>query len=115
MVSLSACRITIFRSRRAIARQNFEKQFNAGGIRSQKDIFDLFATVGIPQAKVEEAYDSFAVKNLVRKASTYSQQSGISGTPSFMVAGKYLVSPSQAGTHERAMQIVDYLLAQEAN
>lgn len=93
----------------------FAKHFRGGGIKSRTDIYELFSTVGITKEQVNEAYDnSFAVKNLVRKANENSKKSGITGTPSFMIKGKYMVTPSTAGSSDKVFDIIDYLLRMQS-
>ncbi len=68
---------------------------------------------GLNKAKFTELYNSFAVSTKVRKAIQLQDQYKVDGVPSMGVAGRYFTSGSQAGTMERVLVVVDYLVAQQ--
>ena len=70
----------------------------------------LFASVGVSKEKVDETYQSFAVKSLMNKARELTQQSEIEGVPSFIVKGKYRVSSRTAGSPREIFKVIDFLL-----
>ena len=95
--------------------QIFDKHHFDGGIRSQKDIYNIFATAGISEEQVNDAYASFAAKNWVAKSREYSSQAGISGTPSYMVNGKYTVSPTDLNSFAEVFEVIDFLLTLDSS
>ena len=58
--------------------------------------------------------DSFSVKGKVKKALLVSQTSGITGVPSMIVNGKYIVDAPMAGGMEEMLKVVDFLVQQES-
>ena len=65
---------------------------------------------GIDPAKFQETYKSFAVQNKVQRAIQMTRNYQVRGTPSIVVAGKYLTSPSMTGSFEKFFQVVDQLI-----
>jgi len=60
--------------------------------------------------KVGDAYRSFGVNGKVQAARQLNVNYGLSSVPSLVVGGKYLTSPSMAGSAEQMLQVVDYLI-----
>lgn len=87
----------------------FDK-YSSKKLKTQQDIYDLFASVGVDQATVDKTYASFALKNLTKKSKDLTEKSGIEGVPSFIVKGKYRVSPTTAGGMEETFDVINYLL-----
>lgn len=48
-----------------------------------------------------------------RRAGQAVRNYGVRSTPTVVVAGKYRVNPRSAGSHERMIQVIDYLVRQE--
>ena len=62
---------------------------------SDKNILvEWAAKKGIDAKKLGEAYDSFAVQTKTQRAVQLTRAYGITGTPSVVVAGRYLTAPS---------------------
>ncbi len=60
--------------------------------------------------EVKKAWNSLSVKNQMRKSNQLWQQSGITGVPTIVVNGKYVVRMSEAGT-DRLFDVIEFLLA----
>ena len=60
-----------------------------------------------------ENYASFPVDTQVRKNIQKEKRYGHRGVPAVIVNGKYLVSASLAGSNERMIQIMNFLVAHE--
>ena len=56
------------------------------------------------------AFESAAVHEKARRAAELSRALKLEGTPTFMVAGRYLVSPP-LGERRRILEITDYLVS----
>jgi predicted DsbA family dithiol-disulfide isomerase len=57
---------------------------------------------------------SFAVDAKLRKEQTVVQESGVHGTPSLIVAQKYLVAGNEAvANYDAMLSVVDFLIAKE--
>ncbi len=68
---------------------------------------------GIDEDKFRQTYSSFQVDALLRKNLKKERKYGHNGVPAIIVNGKYLTSASMAGSNERLLQVVDYLVAGE--
>jgi thiol:disulfide interchange protein DsbA len=58
-------------------------------------------------------YNSFGVNARMQQAQSKIRGARVTGTPTMIVAGKYRVTASMAGSHEAALRVVDYLVEQE--
>ncbi len=75
-----------------------------------KAIADWAAEQGVDRAQFEAAFNSFGVQTKANRANELTRLYKIEGTPSFGVAGKYLVSPSMTGDYQSALDEVSRLL-----
>lgn len=82
----------------------------------KKRIFDAKAITawvaeqGVDRAQFESVFNSFGVQAKANRANELTKLYKIDGTPSFGVAGKYLVSPSMTGDYQSALDEVSRLL-----
>ncbi|WP_423822360.1 thiol:disulfide interchange protein DsbA/DsbL [Salinisphaera sp. SPP-AMP-43] len=67
---------------------------------------------GVEGERFEAAYESQAVKAKVQKVVARMQRYQVTAVPSISVAGRYWVSGRSAGSNERMLKIVDYLIEQ---
>lgn len=70
---------------------------------------------GVDGERFESAYESQAVKAKVQKVVARMQRYQVTAVPSISVAGRYWVSGRSAGSNERMLKIVDYLIEQVRN
>jgi thiol:disulfide interchange protein DsbA len=91
---------------------NFEKMHDAiyrGIFVDNAELFDLdsiasfVAKQGADRAKFTAAYNSFAMSSKVTRAKQMIRSYGISGTPTLVVAGKYMVTGLQPADTIRAL------------
>jgi thiol:disulfide interchange protein DsbA len=75
-------------------------------------ILDFAARNGLDRAKVQEQYNSFAVSTKSRKAKQLQDQYEVDGVPALGIAGRYYTDGTMAGNMDRALQIVDSLIAE---
>ena len=80
---------------------------------SQLELRDLFEDNGVDPAQFDKAFDSFGVDSQVRQADARARSAKISGTPSLMVAGKYLIETRAAGSQTNMLEIARYLIDKE--
>jgi len=64
---------------------------------------------GVDKAQFTEFYNSFAVQTKARRATQIQDAYKVSGVPALGVAGRFYTDGSQAGTMERALQVVEFL------
>ncbi|WP_332825950.1 thiol:disulfide interchange protein DsbA/DsbL [Ramlibacter sp.] len=67
---------------------------------------------GVDKAKFQEQYNSFAVSTKARRARQLQDAYVVDGVPAMGVAGRYYVDGDLAGNMDRALQVVDYLIAE---
>ena len=71
------------------------------------------ASLGLDEKVFREDYASFPVETQIRKNMQKEKRYGHRGVPAVIVNGKYLVSASLAGSNERMIQIMNFLVSQE--
>ena len=76
-------------------------------------IAGFVAERGLDEKVFREYYSSFPVETQIRKNLQREKRYGHNGVPAVIVNGKYLVSASLAGSNERMIQIMNFLVAQE--
>jgi protein dithiol oxidoreductase (disulfide-forming) len=79
-------------------------------INTESEIIAFVTANGIDPAKFSEAYKSFAVNTKITRGKTLSNAYKIDGVPAIGIQGRYYTSATLAGTHERAVQVADYLI-----
>ena len=67
---------------------------------------------GVDKAKFHELYNSFSVSTKARKAKQLQDQYEVDGVPALGVNGQFYTDGTLAGNMDRALQIVDYLVAE---
>lgn len=77
------------------------------------NIAEFVASRGLDEKAFRELYFSFPVETQLRKDSQKEKRYGHNGVPAVIVNGKYLVSASLAGSNERMIEIIDYLVNRE--
>lgn len=84
-------------------------------LQTEEQLLDFVAEQGIDRENFAKTMNSFAVKSKVKKALLLSQTSGITGVPSMIVNGKYIVDAPMAGGMPELLKVVDFLIQQESN
>ncbi|MCV6637652.1 thiol:disulfide interchange protein DsbA/DsbL [Candidatus Albibeggiatoa sp. nov. NOAA] len=92
----------------------FETIHNKGKRIVTKDqVKAFFVGHGVDEKAFDKSYKSFAVDNAVRTANFLTVSYGISGVPSLIVNGKYLVLSSKTKGYKEMFNVVDYLVEKE--
>jgi len=91
------------------------KLFNAIHVENKRlntegDITAFLVANGVDGAKFTEAYKSFAVNTKVSRGKTLSNAYKIDGVPALGVQGRFYTGATLAGSHERSLVVVDYLV-----
>ena len=71
---------------------------------------DWAAENGADRQAVLAAFNSFGVENKLNFATVMSRKYGLTGVPAIIVDGKYRTSVSLAGSHEKLLEVIDYLV-----
>ena len=82
-------------------------------LNSVDTIAQFVADRGLDEKAFREYYYSFPVETQIRKNAQKERLYGHDGVPAVIVNGKYLVMGSLAGSNERMIQIMNFLVAQE--
>ena len=98
--------------------QTHKAIFNAIHVERQRltslDTLAAFvAEQGLDEKQFRDNYFSFPVETQIRKNVQKEKQYGHGGVPAVIVNGKYLVSASLAGSNQRMLEIMNYLVARE--
>lgn len=81
-----------------------------------EDALVAFAkTQGIDGKAFRDVYNSFFVNMRVLRAQEMGKKFGIESVPTVVVNGKYRTSPSQAGSRDKMIRVIDHLIGIEAN
>jgi thiol:disulfide interchange protein DsbA len=96
------------------------KMFNAIHLKRQRlnnldSIAKFVAEQGYDDQLFRQHYASFAVDSQIRKNNKIEQRYGHGGVPAVIVNGKYLTGAAMAGSNERLIKIIDFLVAGELN
>lgn len=76
------------------------------------EIADFMAKNGLDRKQFLDTFNSFPVVTSAQRAPGLVDAYGIQGTPSVVIQGKYLTSPSIAGGATQATQTMDWLIDQ---
>ena len=82
-------------------------------LQSLDTIAEFVAEQGLDAEAFRKNYFSFPVETQIRRNMQKEKRYGHRGVPAIIVNGKYLISASVAGSNERMIEIMDYLVAQE--
>jgi len=75
-----------------------------------EDIAAFISANGGDSAKFLAAFKSFSVNTSVARAKKLMADFKVESVPTLVVQGRWMTSPSQAGTQERALAVVDQLV-----
>ena len=82
-------------------------------LKSEAEIAALFVENGVSEEDFMKAFKSFGVDSQVRQANATARGAQMTGTPSLMVNGKYLINARGAGSAANMLKVADYLVEQE--
>jgi len=82
-------------------------------LNSLDTLAEFVSDLGLDEKLFRENYFSFPVETQIRKNIQKEKRYGHRGVPAIIVNGKYLVSASLAGSNERMIEIMNYLVMQE--
>ena len=79
-------------------------------LRSDSKRIAFFKTLGVSEADYTKAWNSFSVKSKVNMAQSRTRSYKVTCVPALIVNGKYRVDSRSAGSFDRMLQVVDYLV-----
>ena len=74
------------------------------------DIAAFFSDYGVSEDEAKQALTSFGVRSQVNQAHSRMRAMQLMGVPALVIDGRYLVSPSSAGSLENMPQVADALI-----
>ena len=100
-----------------LADVNHKKVFAAVHVGHQRfekdsDVITWASANGLDGAKIVDAMKSFSTASKVRQSAQLSTAYHIDSVPTLGVHGRYMTSPANAGGPDKALQVVDQLVAQ---
>ena len=98
--------------------QTHKALFNAIHVKRQRlnsldTLAGFVAERGLDEKQFRENYFSFPVETQLRKNIKIEKRYGHNGVPAVIVNGKYLVTASLAGSNQRMVEIMSFLVAKE--
>jgi len=82
-------------------------------IETIEDLAEVVSKAGVDRARFLELAASFAVQAKARRVMQAAEAFAIDGVPCLGVAGKWTTSPTLAGSREKALHVLDDLIARE--
>jgi thiol:disulfide interchange protein DsbA len=73
--------------------------------------FDWAAAHGLDRKKVEDLYNSFTMASRLSRAKQLARTYNVESVPLVVIDGKFVTSPSQAGTHAATIAVMNELIA----
>lgn len=83
-------------------------------LNTREQFADWAAENGAERDQVLAAFDSFTVESKMSFATVMAGKYQITGVPAIIVDGKYRTSVSLAGSHEKLLEVIDYLVERAA-
>ncbi|KEF30820.1 MAG: thiol:disulfide interchange protein DsbA/DsbL [Gammaproteobacteria bacterium] len=78
-----------------------------------ESLADFVSGYGVDPEVFLNNYNSFGVNARMQQAQAKVRGARVTGTPTMLVNGKYLVTASMAGGHEAVLKVLDYLVEKE--
>jgi thiol:disulfide interchange protein DsbA len=81
-------------------------------LKTQDKIVAWLEKQGVDKVKFLEQYNSFSTSTKTRKATQMQDAYKVSGVPALGIAGRFYTDGSLSGNMDKALTVVDYLVAQ---
>jgi thiol:disulfide interchange protein DsbA len=86
---------------------------NPRALSDQESLADFFAEHGVDRETFNKTYNSFGVNAKMDRGQSIVRGARITGVPSLIVNGKYVITAGMAGSQENMLKVADYLIEQE--
>ena len=80
---------------------------------SEDDLMKVFEELGIPNEKIKAQFNSFPVNTMATQYTQLTADKKISGVPSVVINGKYLIVASSVSGEPEYFALVQYLLSKD--
>ncbi|PRY64899.1 thiol:disulfide interchange protein DsbA [Vreelandella songnenensis] len=74
------------------------------------EIAEFFANYGVSEEEAKKALTSFTVRSEVNKANSRMREMRLMGVPALVVDGRFVITPSTAGSLENMPQVAEALI-----
>ena len=82
-------------------------------LNTRQELMTFFAEHGVSEEYFSATFDSFSVDAMARESQVMPRRWGVSGTPSVIVNGRYVISGSLAGSYEDMIKVLEVLIERE--
>ncbi len=82
-------------------------------LRTIEDLATFYGQHGVDRAKFLSAASSMETESRMAQSRAFVRDTGIDGTPSIIVAGKYRLTGASAGGYPQMIALVDFLVKKE--
>lgn len=89
---------------------HIERKIKTGSL---EEIADLYGAWGVDRNTFLSTMNSFAINAKISRAKQFAQRTGVTGTPTLVVAGKYRVQTTVERGHDGVIVTADWLVARE--
>ncbi len=83
-------------------------------LETKDQLAKFFVAHGVNEKEFHDAYNSFLVDAKMRQAATTAGRYGVTGVPAIIINGKYKTNGPIAGSHEKMIEVINRLIAQES-
>ncbi len=83
-------------------------------LETEEELAQFFIAHGVKAEAFHEAFNSFGVNTKLNQGKLMAPRYGITGVPTLVVNGKYMISGSLAGSHENMIKVLNQLINQES-
>ena len=87
-----------------------ERKITTGAI---DEVADVYAGLGLDRKKMLDTMNSFGITSKVNRAKQFALRTGVTGTPTIIVNGRYRVMATPDGGFDGMLRTVDFLVARE--
>lgn len=83
-------------------------------LETEEQLAKFFVAHGVSEADFKTTFNSFPIDMKMRQAGALAANYGITGVPAMVINGKYKTSGPLAGSHEKMIEVMNRLIAQES-
>jgi thiol:disulfide interchange protein DsbA len=83
-------------------------------LETEDQLAKFFVAHGVDESKFRETFNSFLIDARMRQGRAISPRYGITGVPAIVVNGKYKITARLAGSHDKMIEVMNKLIAQES-
>jgi thiol:disulfide interchange protein DsbA len=82
-------------------------------LETPEKIAAFFTSKGVKRAEFDKVWNSFGLESKVRRAEDLARRYKVTGTPTFVVNGRWLTDVASAGGEDQLFKVLNYLASRE--